>query len=257
MSAAAGRPQLPLAQKAPWWLLGTFIVTSIIGLAYAVAWTFAEINGSSATRPVESTIINGVDWLASVAVAGLQATALAGLYTRRHWGRAVATIAAGFWVFTVIGVLFAALAWWALHRRWDPGVEATFTREHPAAPAYVVGLCAVGTALLLAWVWFLYFYIVPLLVELTRDSNPPIDPSSWYGVISVVLFFSLPFWVVQALALIGLRQKHDWGAVLATITCILWVLSLVGLPFGVAGLFVLWRWQHPALGPHVPVRAAA
>jgi len=27
--------------------------------------------------------------------------------------------------------------------------------------------------------------------------------------------------------------------------------GIVGLPFGIAGLFVLWRWQHPALRPQV------
>ena len=258
MSAVtSARPPLPVAQKAPWWLIGTFVVTTALTLGWAVIFTTAVIEGSSVQRWVENTIINGVVWLAAVAVAGLQSTALIGLYTRRHWGRAVASIAAAFWLFSVIGIPFAILAWWALYRRWDPGVEATFTRDHPAAPAYVVGLCAVGTALLLAWLWFLYLYLVPLLVELTKNVSPPIDPGTWYSIVTVALIFSLPLWVVQGLAFVGLRQKHDWGAVLATVTCVLWVLSLVGLPFGVAGLFVLWRWQHPALGPHAPPAAAA
>ncbi|HEV2028599.1 MAG TPA: hypothetical protein VGS16_08720 [Candidatus Dormibacteraeota bacterium] len=52
--------------------------------------------------------------------------------------------------------------------------------------------------------------------------------------------------------MIGLMQKHDWGAILAVLTCVLWIMSGIGLPFGIAGLFVLWRWQHPALRPGGP-----
>jgi hypothetical protein len=72
----------------------------------------------------------------------------------------------------------------------------------------------------------------------------------------LALFFSLPIWVVQGLAVIGLLQKHDWGAILAILTCVLWIMSLVGIPFGIAGLFVLWRWQHPALRPPPPAPRA-
>ncbi len=130
-----------------------------------------------------------------------------------------------------------------LHRRWDPGVDSTFDKDHPSAPLYVLGLCGVGTALLLVWLWFLYFHLVNLLVQL----SPSQPASGWYWIASVALYLSLPLWMVQGLAFIGLRQKHDWGAVLAMITSVLWVVSGIGLPFGIAGLLVLWHWQHPAL----------
>jgi hypothetical protein len=61
---------------------------------------------------------------------------------------------------------------------------------------------------------------------------------------------------VQGLAVIGLLQKRDWGAILAMLTCVLWILSGVGAPFGIAGLLVLWRWQHPALRPSRRVQGA-
>jgi hypothetical protein len=178
---------------------------------------------------------------------------MVGLYFRRHWGRTVATIASGLWVFTLIGIPFAIVTWYVLYRRWDPGVESTFDKGHPSAPAYVVGLCGVGTALVLVWLWFLYFHLVGLLIDLA-----PAQPASgWYWIASVALYLSIPLWLVQGLAFLGLRQKHDWGAVLAMITCVLWVVSGVGLPFGIAGLIVLWRWQHPALKVTVASGASA
>jgi hypothetical protein len=233
----------PRASKAPWWLLGTFIVATLLALTWAAIFTLAFINTQYAAYPFENLTINLFVWLAAVGMLGLQATALVGLYMRQHWGRAVATVASGFWVFTVIGIPLAILAWWVLYRRWDPGVEATFNKDHPSAPAYVVGLCAVGTAIVLVWLWFLYFHLVNLLIQI----SPSQPASGWYWIASVALFPSIPLWVIQGLAVVGLRQKHDWGAVLAVITCMLWVLSGVGLPFGIAGLIVLWRWQHPAL----------
>jgi hypothetical protein len=116
-------------------------------------------------------------------------------------------------------------------------------------------MAAVGSIALLAWLWFLYLYLVPLIQRLTADTG--IDPNSWYWVVSVALYFSLPFWALQLLTVIGLRQRHDWGAVLATITCVLWSISLIGTPFGIAGLLVLWRWSHPALGPHATAATPA
>ncbi len=240
--------QPSLASKAPGWLIGSFIVSTLLAMAWATGWTLAVINADYTSHPAENLTLNVFVWEASLAMLGLQSLALVGLYTRRHWGRTMATIASGFWAFTVIGIPFAALVWWALHRRWEPGVESTFNKDHPSAPRYVVGLTVVGAALILVWLWFLYIYLPALLVRLA----PEVDSSSWYWIGTFALFFSLPIWVVQGLAVIGLLQKHDWGAILAILTCMLWIMSLVGLPFGIAGLFVLWRWQHPALRPPPP-----
>jgi hypothetical protein len=232
-----------VASKASWWLLAAFIVATLLALAWASLFTLGFVNTQYGNYPVENFTLNVFVWLAAVAMLAVQSTAFAGLYMRRHWGRTVATIAAGLWVFTVIGIPFAAVTWWVLHRRWDPGVDSTFDKDHPSAPAYVLGLCAVGTAIVLVWVWFLYFHLVGLLIQL----SPSQPASGWYWIASVALYLSIPLWVVQGLAFVGLRQKHDWGAVLALITCVLWVVSGVGLPFGIPGLIVLWRWQHPAL----------
>jgi len=249
--AAAAQP--PLASKAPWWLIVSFAVSTLLALAWAAAWTLAVIYADYSSHLVENLTLNAFVWEASLAMLGLQTLALVGLYTRQHWGRAVATIASGFWVFTVIGIPFAALAWWALHRRWDPGVDSTFTKEHPSAPPYLLGLTIAGAAVILVWLWFLYIYLPALLVKLA----PNVPAGGWYWIGTFALLFSLPIWVVQGLAVMGLRQKHDWGAILAMLTCVLWILSGIGLPFGIAGLLLLWRWQHPALPRARPPRSPA
>jgi hypothetical protein len=235
------------ATRASRWLIAAFVVGALFAMNWAALWTLAVINSDYSSHFVENFVLNAVVWLASLAVLLLQSAALAGLYTRSHWGRTVATIASGFWVFTIVGIPFTALVWWALHKRWDTGVDSTFTRDHPSAPAYLLGLTGVGTALVLVWLWFLYLYLVPMLQQL----NPSAPVAGWLWIVTLALFFSLPTWVVQGLALVGLLQKHDWGAVLAVITCVLWIMSIVGLPFGIAGLFVIWSWQHPALRPQV------
>lgn len=243
----------PLATKAPAWLLAMYGVALLLGLTYAVMWTLAVINTNNTTRPIENFVLNAVVWEGAVAVLGLDVLAFVGLYTRRHWGRPMATVSAVFWIPTVVGIPFAILAWWALYRRWSPGVDTTFTRDHPSAPAYVIALTIAGVALILGWLWFLYLYLPALLDQLA----PEMPSGTWYSIVTVALLFSLPLWVVQALAVVGLLQKHDWGAILALVTCVLWVLSIVGLPFGIAGLLVLWRWQHPALRPRGPAPAPA
>ena len=240
-SAAPASP--PLATRAPRWLLALYVLSTALGLLWAAAWTLGVVFGQYGSHPVENLVLNFFVWQSSLAVVSIQGLAFVGLYTRRHWGRPVATIAAGLWVLTGVGILFAALAWWGLHRRWDPGVESTFTREHPSAPVYVTGLAAAGTAVLLVWLWFLYIYL-PNLINQIAPGAPDLRP-----VFTVALFISLPLWIVQGLAVVGLVRKHDWGVILALVTCVLWILSLVGLPFGIAGLVILWRWQHPALAP--------
>ena len=243
--AIAPPAPLSVASIAPLWLRTMFIVATFLALIWAAIFTLALVSSQyvNVAYPFVGLAFNAVTALAAVAMLGVQATALVGLYMRRHWGRPVATIASGLWVLSVIGIPFAILAWWALHRRWDPGVESTFDKDHPSAPRYVVGLCAVGTALVLAWLWFLYPYLVNLLTQ----SLPSQPVSGWYWISTVALFISIPLWTIQGLAVVGLVRKHDWGAVLAVITCVLWVLSGIGLPFGIAGLVLLWRWQHPAL----------
>src|SRR5579859_244556 len=207
---AAASPQ-PVAQKAPFLLLLIFFAVTLFSVGTSALGVWGLVAQPPVQRWVENYILNGMLVLGILTFAALQSTALVGLFLRKHWGRDLATIAAGYWMITIIGIPFALLMWWALHRRWDPGVESSYYKEHPAPPAYVVGLAAVGSVAFLVWLWFLYLYLVPLIQSLT--ANTTIDPNSWYFIVSVALYASLPFWALQVLTFIGLRQRHDWGAV--------------------------------------------
>ena len=256
MPAVAATSAQPVAQKAPFLLLLIFFVVTLFSVGTSAFAVWGLVTVPQPQHWVENEILNGMLVLGVVTFAALQSTALVGLYLRKHWGRDLATIGAGYWMVTIIGIPFALLMWWALHRRWDPGVESNYYKEHPAPPAYVVLLAAVGSVAFLVWLWFLYLYVVPLVQRLTADVTPPIDPNTWYAIVTVALYASLPFWALQVLTFIGLRRRHDWGAVLASLTCVLWTISLIGLPFGIAGLLILWRWEHPALATHTAATPA-
>lgn len=46
---------------------------------------------------------------------------------------------------------------------------------------------------------------------------------------------------LQLAALIGLAQGREWGRVVATIACVGWALTCVGLPLSLAVISSLWR----------------
>jgi hypothetical protein len=47
--------------------------------------------------------------------------------------------------------------------------------------------------------------------------------------------------VVQAFAIVGLVRGREWGRVAATIACVMWSLTCIGLPVGLLVLNSLWR----------------
>jgi hypothetical protein len=54
--------------------------------------------------------------------------------------------------------------------------------------------------------------------------------------------------VVQAAAIAGLVRGRDWGRIVATVACVLWSLTCIGLPVAVLVLNSLWRRRaSPAL----------
>ena len=73
---ATGQPPLsaaqpPLASRAPWWLIGTFVVSTLIALAWAAGWTLAVIYADYTSHPVENLTLNAFVWEASVAMPRL------------------------------------------------------------------------------------------------------------------------------------------------------------------------------------------
>jgi hypothetical protein len=58
--------------------------------------------------------------------------------------------------------------------------------------------------------------------------------------------------VLQCAAIVGLVRGGEWGRVLATIACVAWSLTCVGLPVAVLVLNSLWRRRRTPAGQTAP-----
>lgn len=58
---------------------------------------------------------------------------------------------------------------------------------------------------------------------------------------------------LQITAIVGLVRGADWGRVLATISCVAWSITCVGLPVAVLVLNSIWRRKPPASTATGPV----
>ena len=54
--------------------------------------------------------------------------------------------------------------------------------------------------------------------------------------------------VLQMAALVGLALSRDWARVLATIVCVAWSLTCIGLPLSLAVISALWTRKKAPLG---------
>jgi hypothetical protein len=71
---------------------------------------------------------------------------------------------------------------------------------------------------------------------------------------SVVLTVSLAILCgLQIAAIVGLVRGGEWGRVLATIACVAWSITCVGLPVAVLVLNSIWRRKPPAATAPRPV----
>jgi hypothetical protein len=47
--------------------------------------------------------------------------------------------------------------------------------------------------------------------------------------------------VLHGAAFVGLMREREWGRVAATIACVLWALTCIGLPVGLLALNAIWK----------------
>jgi hypothetical protein len=55
---------------------------------------------------------------------------------------------------------------------------------------------------------------------------------------------------LQVTAVVGLARDRAWGQMAATLACVVWALTCIGLPIALLGLNALWR--APARDPRLP-----
>src|SRR5258708_7272503 len=83
--AVAPPAPLSLASRAPRWLLGSFIIATLLALTWSAIFGLGLINTQYGNYPVENITLNAVISLSAVAMHRLQTTSLVGVSLRRHW----------------------------------------------------------------------------------------------------------------------------------------------------------------------------
>ncbi len=122
-----------------------------------------------------------------------------------------------------------------------PGEPALRTS---ALPAWLLVLFLVGTVLTgLVALAYAVVLAAPDLPAAQAGVNPP-ELRVGAAVITVL---ATALFILQVVATIGLLRRRRWARLTATVACVAWALTCVGIPFSVLALNALWR--SPAAEP--------
>jgi hypothetical protein len=120
------------------------------------------------------------------------------------------------------------------------GKRLPFTRGQ-VAPVWVLILFWLGTAAALA-VTLAY----TVAVAAPNLAGQGIDPGQLRAVAGVVAVVAGCLFVAQLITSIGLTLGRSWAKGMATLVCVAWALTCVGLPLAVFALSAIWRPLKPA-----------
>lgn len=107
------------------------------------------------------------------------------------------------------------------------------------APVWLLVLLWVGAAGLL-WVAAVYT-AVALQVVPTDVVVPGQDPASLRSAAGLVAACAASLSLAHVAAVLGLMGGRPWARTFATMVCVVWALTCVGLPVGLLGISALWR----------------
>ncbi len=110
-------------------------------------------------------------------------------------------------------------------------------------PVWLVALLWVGAA---GTFWIAVFYgvfamgfVPPQAVATTQD------PASLRGAAGLIAVCTASLCLAHGAAAFGLMTGRPWARTFATMVCIVWTLTCVGLPVGLLGIRALWRGRPP------------
>lgn len=75
--------------------------------------------------------------------------------------------------------------------------------------------------------------------------NMGADPGQVRASALLIAGWAAALFAAQLLAAVGLLRRREWAMVPATLACVGWALTCVGLPVAVAVLAGLWRGRRP------------
>jgi len=108
-------------------------------------------------------------------------------------------------------------------------------------PIWVLVLFWLGTvaSLAVALAYTLALVIPDLPVE-------GVDPGQLRRVAGIVAAAAASLFVAQLIASVGLTLGRSWAKGMATLICVAWALTCLGLPLSVLALNAIWRPVRPA-----------
>lgn len=118
-------------------------------------------------------------------------------------------------------------------------------RAPTGAPVWLLVLLWLGAGASL-WVAAIYVAVAAGLVP--RDAmGPGVDPASVRGAATLVAACAGSLCLAHLAAAVGLMRGRPWARTFATMVCVVWALSCVGLPLGLLGINALWRPRRDAV----------
>jgi len=108
-------------------------------------------------------------------------------------------------------------------------------------PTWVLVLFWLGTVACLAIA--LAYTLVLLIPDLPAEG---VDPGQLRSVAGIVAAAAASLFVAQLIPSVGLTLGRSWARAMATLICVAWALTCLGLPLSVLALNAIWRPIRPA-----------
>ena len=227
-------PNLP--PRASRWLLALYgagvFASGTILLFWILGLTSNSFNGPYWAWQLTLNWVIGLSFLSLFLV---QVTAFVGLALRRDWGRGLARVACAYWLWTLVGVIPAAVVLWVLSKRWN----YNRTGREPEVPGWVEIYFGVGTGLVLGWLVFsvaLDLLLTSIFAGLQLHA-PEVTAAS---IVVFGAYLGLGAFILQGAALYGLLCRSLWGREAATLAAIALMFTVVAIPFSYLALKQMW-----------------
>lgn len=115
----------------------------------------------------------------------------------------------------------------------------------PGTPVWLLVLLWLGAG---ATLWVSAIYVAVAAGIVPRDAlGPGVDPASVQGAAALVAACAGSLCLAHLAAAVGLMRGRPWARTFATMVCVVWALSCVGLPLGLLGISALWRPRRDAV----------